>query len=299
MRPAVALTSIHHHLCAEPSGGPRLTPSPSLCLSPLCEPRPFQLETTGKQAESYYGEVRDLKHQVTMLTGREPGDAGELSLYESQYTELTRDSVSLVRSLAPKPTFPSSQRIQHQRINPELIIKEKDIIIEKIVGESAVESSPLRMRLGVKLEAVCPGGDMTERRGEGGMRTGRRHRLVMSGTPDACRGPDMALPACVWGWSSCTWLGVGCFGKVWKGQYNNHAVAIKCFYSSDSDVIAEINLMERVNGKPHVLPLEGVYLSSDTGEEAQVALVTPYMVNGSLYDVMVNTKAPQYRYEER
>jgi hypothetical protein len=45
-----------------------------------------------------------------------------------------------------------------------------------------------------------------------------------------------------------------------------------------------------------VLPLEGVYLSNDTGEEAQVALVTPYMANGSLYDVLINTKAPQYRY---
>lgn len=52
-----------------------------------------------------------------------------------------------------------------------------------------------------------------------------------------------------------------------------------------------------MNGKPHVLPLEGVYLSNDTGEEAQVALVTPYMANGSLYDVLINTKAPQYRCE--
>lgn len=48
------------------------------------------------------------------------------------------------------------------------------------------------------------------------------------------------------------------------------AVAIKCFYSEDADVIGEIQLMERVSGKPHVLPLEGVYLSNDTGEEAQV-----------------------------
>jgi serine/threonine protein kinase len=88
---------------------------------------------------------------------------------------------------------------------------------------------------------------------------------------------------------------VGSFGKVWKGVYDGRPVAIKTFYSEDADVIGEINLMERVNNKPHVLRLEGVYLSNDTGEEAQVALVTPFMENGSLYDVLVNTRAPQYR----
>jgi hypothetical protein len=45
---------------------------------------------------------------------------------------------------------------------------------------------------------------------------------------------------------------VGSFGKVWKGTYNGRSVAIKCFYSEDTDVIGEINLMERVNGRPHV-----------------------------------------------
>lgn len=41
--------------------------------------------------------------------------------------------------------------------------------------------------------------------------------------------------------------GVGSFGKVWKGTYNGRSVAIKCFYSEDTDVVGEINLMERVS----------------------------------------------------
>jgi serine/threonine protein kinase len=83
---------------------------------------------------------------------------------------------------------------------------------------------------------------------------------------------------------------------VWKGTYDGRSVAIQCFNSDNTDVIGEIKLMERVNGRPHVLRLEGAYVSNDTGEFAQVALVTPYMVNGSLYDVLVNTRVPQYRW---
>jgi len=88
---------------------------------------------------------------------------------------------------------------------------------------------------------------------------------------------------------------VGSFGKVWKAIYQGQPVAIKCIFSEDSDIVAEINMMERVSGKPHVLALVGVYVSNDTGEDAQVALVTPFMGNGSLYDLLVNKKAQQYR----
>lgn len=88
---------------------------------------------------------------------------------------------------------------------------------------------------------------------------------------------------------------MGSFGKVFKGSYNGAPVAIKQFYSKETDVITEINLMEAVSGLPHVLALLGVYLSNDTGESAEVALVTPFMDNGSLHDLLINTRTPQYR----
>jgi len=111
-------------------------------------------------------------------------------------------------------------------------------------------------------------------------------------------------------------VGVGSFGRVWKGTYRHRPVAIKCFYypsgarggggggGGEMDVVKEINLMARVNGRPHVLALEGVYLSSggegegggrEGGQEAQVALVMPYMCNGSLHDILINPNSPHYR----
>lgn len=69
--------------------------------------------------------------QVAMLSGRHPGSSSGTP-YVSNYEVLQRDN-SMMR---PGPF--ATQRIQHsQRINPKLIIKELDIVIEKIVGESA------------------------------------------------------------------------------------------------------------------------------------------------------------------
>lgn len=50
-------------------------------------------------------------------------------------------------------------------------------------------------------------------------------------------------------------------------------------------VAGEIGMMERVGGRPHVLPLEGVFVSRATRE---VALVLPLMANGSLHDLLLD-----------
>ena len=90
-------------------------------------------------------------------------------------------------------------------------------------------------------------------------------------------------------------MGIGAFGEVWKGLYQGRPVAIKCFRAqpptgaggasstvalaaATAEMVAgEIRLMERVGGKPHVLPLEGVFVSRGTRE---VALVLPFMAHG-------------------
>ncbi len=120
-------------------------------------------------------------------------------------------------------------------------------------------------------------------------------------------------------------VGVGAFGEVWKGLYEGRPVAIKCFrappptgaggragggataaavalksngggdplLAATAEMVAgEIRLMERVGGKPHVLPLEGVFVSRATRE---VALVLPFMAHGSLYDLLLDAQSPSYR----
>jgi len=65
-------------------------------------------------------------------------------------------------------------------------------------------------------------------------------------------------------------------------------VAVKVFMSTEADVSKEIVLMARVSGCPHVLPLLGVVMEQDDPyKDPQVALVTQYMENGSLYDLLV------------
>lgn len=106
-------------------------------------------------------------------------------------------------------------------------------------------------------------------------------------------------------------MGIGAFGEVWKGLYRGRPVAIKCFraqpptgagagagnasmlLAATAEMVAgEIRLMERVGGKPHVLPLEGVFVSRGTRE---VALVLPFMAHGSLHDLLLDTRSPGYR----
>jgi serine/threonine protein kinase len=118
-------------------------------------------------------------------------------------------------------------------------------------------------------------------------------------------------------------VGVGAFGEVWKGLYEGRPVAIKCFraqpptgvgggaangakaaaaalkscggalLAATAEMVAgEIRLMERVGGKPHVLPLEGVFVSRATRE---VALVLPFMAHGSLHDLLLDAQSPSYR----
>lgn len=109
-------------------------------------------------------------------------------------------------------------------------------------------------------------------------------------------------------------IGVGAFGEVWKGLYQGRPVAIKCFRAQPPTgaggaiakssgggallaltaemVAGEIGMMERVGGKPHVMPLEGVFVSRATRE---VALVLPLMANGSLHDLLLDPHAPGYR----
>lgn len=80
-------------------------------------------------------------------------------------------------------------------------------------------------------------------------------------------------------------------------MYNGTAVAVKVFLSEESDVTGEIAVMSAVNGLDNIIPFIGVVVEQqDRYKQPQVAIVTKYMVNGSLYDVVVNRNSPSYRY---
>ena len=84
-------------------------------------------------------EILDLRQQVAMLSGFGPGTSGdgENGPYISSY-----DVVSKEPSMNARPAPFVGHRIKHQRINPSLIIKEQDIVIEKIVGKYLVCDNP-------------------------------------------------------------------------------------------------------------------------------------------------------------
>lgn len=59
-----------------------------------------------------------------------------------------------------------------------------------------------------------------------------------------------------------------------------------------------MSLIFQVTGKPHILKLCGVYLSRLSDKSAYVALVTPLMKYGSLYDLLINQDSANYRYKQ-
>lgn len=90
--------------------------------------------------------------------------------------------------------------------------------------------------------------------------------------------------------------GRGSFGEVWRGLHNNSVVAVKVFLSEESDVTREVAVMNEVNGLDNIIPFLGIVVEQeDRYKQPQVAIVTKYMVNGSLHDVVVNRNSPSYR----
>jgi hypothetical protein len=84
-----------------------------------------------KEAEAL--EVLDLRRQLDILSGGKLSDRH----YDANYDSTLRDGNE-------KPGL-LTQRVPHQQIKPHLIIKEKNIQIDKVVGESpiAVETQVL------------------------------------------------------------------------------------------------------------------------------------------------------------
>ena len=77
-------------------------------------------------------EILDLRQQVAMLSGFSgTSGEGQNGQYLSSYDVVNKEAS--MNGGRPAPFV--GHRIKHQRINPSLIIKEKDIVIEKIVGK--------------------------------------------------------------------------------------------------------------------------------------------------------------------
>jgi len=91
-------------------------------------------------------------------------------------------------------------------------------------------------------------------------------------------------------------VGEGSYGKVWRATYRGQTVAVKIFLSEDVDVLAEVDMLNRVKDIPHIVQFLGIVLLEGTDFRApQVAVVTRYMSNGSLYDILVDKSSPLYR----
>jgi len=89
-------------------------------------------------------------------------------------------------------------------------------------------------------------------------------------------------------------IGRGSFGEVWRALYNGNVVAVKVFLSEESDVSSEVMMMSKASGHANIIPLVGVVIQRDPYNDPQVAIVTKYMSNGSLHDMLVNSASANY-----
>ncbi|KAI9202408.1 kinase-like domain-containing protein, partial [Polychytrium aggregatum] len=91
-------------------------------------------------------------------------------------------------------------------------------------------------------------------------------------------------------------IGHGGFGQVFTGTYFGSKVAIKQLFATPKDheltsFHSEIGVWQSLS-HPHILPLLGVCVPDDAGEEVAPLIVSPFMPNGTLCDyVAKNTVA--------
>jgi hypothetical protein len=89
-------------------------------------------------------------------------------------------------------------------------------------------------------------------------------------------------------------IGRGSFGEVWRALHSGSVVAVKVFLSEEEDVSSEVKMMAKASGHKNIIPLIGVVIQDDPYNDPQVAIVTKYMSNGSLHDMLVNEQSANY-----
>lgn len=98
----------------------------------------LKLQAAEEEAQKKHSEILDLRQQVSMLSGFGLSNAdGQPQQYVGSYDVVSKDACAAAATAAAAAASSSlvrsgpfaGHRIKHQRINPALIIKEKDIII--------------------------------------------------------------------------------------------------------------------------------------------------------------------------
>jgi len=89
-------------------------------------------------------------------------------------------------------------------------------------------------------------------------------------------------------------VGEGAFGKVWRATFQGKLVAVKVFLSDELDVLQEATMLDRVKDLAHVVKFIGIVWLAG-GALPQVAVVTQFMANQSLYDIVVDRSSPLYQ----